>query len=174
MSKKVKTQVALAETLGVSPRQVGTWRRNGWLGYDENDWIDVAATASMVYQSRESSGAGARIGEADPVSEWLKKNQATTADDIGDYQAARTRREIAQADRAELQAAQLRGELVPLVDVEILYTQKMTEVKAAIMGVPARAAKLLLNLDDVHEIRRILSREIMLALQGVSDEPPRI
>ena len=173
MSKKVKTQIALAEILGVSPRQVGTWRRNGWLVFDENYWIDVTATASMVYQSRES-GAGARIGEADPVGEWLKKNQATTADDIGDYQAARTRREIAQADRAELQAAQLRGELVPLVDVEILYTQKMTEVKAAIMGIPAKAAKLLLNLDDVHEIRRILSREIMLALQGVSDEPPRI
>lgn len=97
--------------------------------------------------------------------------------DVPDYfvsralrEAAAARREAAQADLAEIDVAERRGELVPVAEARADVIDKFTVVKTRILGVPSRLAQRLPHLaNDVVPIADELLRE---ALEELAAEDP--
>lgn len=85
------------------------------------------------------------------------------------HDAARTRREIAEADLAELKLRELRGELVRLADVRGQYARLLASIREAFLQMPARVVPLLAEGSTPEGIDMILRREINSTLQILVD-----
>lgn len=82
---------------------------------------------------------------------------------------ARTRREIAEANLAELKLAELRGDLVRLVDVQAEYTKLLVTVREVFLQLPPRLVPLLVADPTPAAMDRVLREEIGTALRNVAE-----
>lgn len=95
------------------------------------------------------------------------------ADDEGgdptpaDYFAERARRERAEADIAEMKAAQLRKELVPVADVERQWSGEAGRVREAFLQLADRLAPVL-EMRPIGFIRQTLDVEVRQVLTSLS------
>ncbi len=86
-------------------------------------------------------------------------------------EAAAARRESAMADIAELEAAQKKGELVPIAEARADVIERFTVVKTKILGVPTRIAQRLPHLaSEVVPIVEELLRESLEELAADVDD----
>lgn len=182
----VRTQRELAVLIGCDDSLIRTWRQKGWAVFDNKNRYLVIPTVKNVFQKRQQAGAPAGT---DSLTQFIKKhnlieeiglvsppekNDEEEVHPLDAMNAAKLREREAVADLRETQAARLRGELVVLADVQMAYTQALSEAKAAIESLPKRAARLVVSMSDVHEIRRVIAREVEILLAGVSDNPPKL
>ncbi|WP_287278497.1 hypothetical protein [Ralstonia sp.] len=110
------TRAKLAEALGVSLPRVTHMRQQG-----------------MPNSSIEDAKA------------WVRDNVRPRTPGIGetgseDFQAARTRRETAEASLAELKLQEQEGELIRLDAVRNAWATRLTAVRDALLQIPARIA----------------------------------
>nr|MBA4203119.1 hypothetical protein [Ralstonia sp.] len=76
---------------------------------------------------------------------WVRDNVRPRTPGIGetgseDFQAARTRRETAEASLAELKLQEQEGELIRLDAVRNAWATRLTAVRDALLQIPARIA----------------------------------
>ena len=81
-----------------------------------------------------------------------------------DLTRSRSRLALARAQEAEMRLAALHGKMHRAEDVEFIITQIYTAVKASLLGLPSRSARLLVGKTDLHAIIAILTDEIHAAL----------
>lgn len=110
------TRAKLAEALGVSLPRVTHMRQQG-----------------MPNSSIEDAKA------------WVRDNVRPRTPGIGetgseDFQAARTRRETAEASLAQLKLQEQEGELIRLDAVRNAWATRLTAVRDALLQIPARIA----------------------------------
>ncbi|MGE3583037.1 MAG: terminase small subunit [Hyphomonadaceae bacterium] len=74
----------------------------------------------------------------------------------------RDRLNQAQAELAEIRAAKLRGELVPVAEIESAWAEIATDVRAALLAVPDRVGARLGDLTPAHIA--VIDAEIRAAL----------
>jgi phage terminase Nu1 subunit (DNA packaging protein) len=86
---------------------------------------------------------------------------------------ARSRRMTAQAQMAELRLAALKGTYHRAEDVEFLMTQRDSAIKAQILALPSRVARLLVGKTDFQEIYNLLMAEVVALLENLSGYDPR-
>lgn len=91
-------------------------------------------------------------------------------DDGGFYWDARSRREMADARRAELELEKLEGTLVERKQVEAAASRIGRLLRDSLMGVPSRLAPELAAKDDVGEVEKALTD----AIRGVLEDSARI
>lgn len=84
-----------------------------------------------------------------------------------DYFAERTRREKAQADIAELEAAKMRGDLVPIEDVKRQWEIEASRQREAWLQLADRLAPLL-EMRPFGFIRQALDAEVRQILNGLA------
>ena len=75
------------------------------------------------------------------------------------------------AEKAELEVARIRGDLIRVSDAEALYLDVVSRARAAIEAIPVRLMHRLVGL-DAQAIRRVLTDEIAQALGGLDTPPP--
>lgn len=83
---------------------------------------------------------------------------------------AERRLAAAKAERAEMDLAKRRGELLPADEVKRTYAGIGRIYASAREGIPAQLAPLLVGKSDLLEIEQILRRELRLADERVSSE----
>jgi phage terminase Nu1 subunit (DNA packaging protein) len=83
--------------------------------------------------------------------------------DENNYTRARTRRMVAEAKAAELRLAVLSGKLYRAEDIEFIFTNIFTAVKAKLFSIPSRVTRLLIGKTDFQEIFNLIMREIEAA-----------
>lgn len=110
------TRAKLAEALGVSLPRITHMRKQGM----PNTSIEAA-------------------------KEWVRNNVRPRTPGIGetgseDFQAARTRRETAEASLAQLKLQEQEGELIRLDAVRNAWATRLTAVRDALLQIPARIA----------------------------------
>lgn len=115
MTKKLVTRSELAKDLGNDPQTITKW-----------------VAAGMPVAERGRRGRGHRYRKADVVA-WLKKRETKIASRDNDLNAARTRKELAQAIVSELRAAEIRQDLLPRDDVEQLMAAERDAIKAKLL-----------------------------------------
>lgn len=80
-----------------------------------------------------------------------------------------TRLRSAQADIAELDAAQKRGELVPLEDVKIVVGEMLVNLRRDMEAIPGRTAMQVAVMGDAGEIRELQLHDTRQALGAAAD-----
>lgn len=146
------SEADLADLLGLTSNRVRVLTRDGLL----------KRVAPATYNQRDAVRAycdnlrtlAARAGrQATPEGEALKAEKLRLAKH--------------QADKIELQNAQLRRELLPAAEVERTWSEMLRDVRAALLAVGTRCGAVLPHL-SAHDVQTI-DREIKTALEGLAD-----
>lgn len=121
---------------------------------------------------RVDQPAAAALASAPPTT---RRAADDVPEDVPDYmvsrarrEAAAARREAAQAELAELEVDERRGELVPVDEVRDHITNKFTVVRTRILGVPSRMAQRLPHI--AAEIAPVAEELLREALTELSDD----
>lgn len=141
----------LAKLLGISASRCRTLTADGVLKKIGRNRFDVAASVTAYCARLRESAERAGRPSAQP----------------DDVKAAAGRLKAAQADLAEIKAAQARGELVPSADVVREWSNLLRDLRNALLAVPSRCGASLphLTATDI----ATLEREIRAALEGFSN-----
>lgn len=134
------------------------------------EWVGAVL---RVQVNSPAAAASPPPGPADPaaVAQGLAQLVAGLPEDqIPDLGASRARREHYEAERARLQALQLRGDLVAAAEVRQEAGQLGRLVRDRIMALPARIAPLLAAELTAAGAQRLLSAELQQALQLLAAE----
>lgn len=81
---------------------------------------------------------------------------------------AETRLRTVQAEKVEIEVAQLRGELVPARQVEMAIAEMAAIVKTRLLSIPTAVSPIVMVETDVHSVQRILEDAIEDALTELS------
>lgn len=87
----------------------------------------------------------------------------TPAHDEG-FQAARTRREVAEANMAEMREAELQGKLIRVDTVRSAWAKRVSSTRDALLQIPSRLAPTLAPETDMERVAQILEDELRRAL----------
>lgn len=126
--------------------------------------------ATMATQRPNSGGAGPRVGDdvarvqgGDGVGEArLRKLQM-------DGLEAKTAKEIADAEIAQMKAATMRAALVDSDAVARTWFEIVRQIRDRMQAIPVRLAPQLAALTDYRDCQSVLDAEIARALAGISD-----
>ncbi len=151
------TRRALATALGVHMQTVTKWERDG---------MPVAQRGTRGKPSRYDRGA---------VEAWLHaRDSARQTSDVASLQLERSRRERAQALLA-LQTYQMRAkELLPRAEVDRIWAQHVTAVRAKLLALPVTIADRIhhaAKMDGVASVERILNEAVRDVLRELSGTP---
>ena len=89
-----------------------------------------------------------------------------------DHQAARTRREIAEANLAEMREAEERGKLIQVSAVRATWTARIVSARDVLLQIPSRLAPVLAAETDPTTVSLLLEDEIGRAMDELSREEP--
>jgi phage terminase Nu1 subunit (DNA packaging protein) len=99
-----------------------------------------------------------------PSSTLVRPAIAPVAVPDEDHAAARTRREIAEANLAEMREAEERRELVRLAAVKSMLAKVISSTRDSLLQLPSRLAQVLSAESDPNRVRDLLDAEIHQAL----------
>lgn len=140
----------LAELQGVSLPTITAWMAEG---------MPVA----------QKGGRGVSYGfDNAEVTEWrIAREQARGKRVAESEKDAKGRKTSAEADLAEMKAAQLRSELVVLADIVADVQNDLTKVRARLLAIPTRAAPLVVGMNE-HAARKLINDLVLEALDELS------
>src|SRR5687768_3645400 len=109
-------------------------------------------------------GAAVHIDPAKAIR-WLLQRERAKVESVlapdGTTTGAETKRlRAAQADLAELEAAERRGDLMPYDDVKRWASEATVIFTSQLEGLPGRMANTLAGMDDAAQIRQALHDEV--------------
>jgi len=109
------------------------------------------------------------------VLEWLQERARKELD--ADESKEKARKARADADRSEMLAAKMRGELAPVVQMDAAVERLATAVLNEVNGLRARYTLLIVGIKDAHEAALVLdsmAKQILgaLAREAVTDDTP--
>ena len=82
------------------------------------------------------------------------------------YQDARTRREMAEAEQAEIKTQQMAGKLIDKDRSTRGVENVFTELRDAIMGAPRRAAPQVVGMNDVRQVEMLFAAELRKSFEA--------
>ena len=85
-----------------------------------------------------------------------------------DFQAARTRREIAEANLAELKEAEQQGKVIQVEAVRAAWARRLAGTRDAILQIPIRVAPILAAETSIEQVSILLETELRQALAELS------
>src|SRR5689334_14920481 len=85
------------------------------------------------------------------------------------FAEARARRERANADLSEMQAARLRGELLPADQVSRAVTGAFARVRARMLSLPTKAAPRVVGKGSLAEVQALLAGYVEEALAELAE-----
>jgi DNA-binding transcriptional MerR regulator len=154
------SQAALGRALNLSPPAITKLKKLGMP-------VDSIEAAQAWRQSRQN------IAQRKPEPEHLRLVPAAgfvlPANDES-HDQARTRREIAEANLAELKLAELEGRLVRAEDVRAGLAKRYASLRESLLQMPARVVPLLAANPDPGAMDRLLRAEIVAALAQLTEK----
>lgn len=159
VSKAAVSQAFIARSLGLSGAAIAKLKKQGmpvdsvesamaWRVQRQN----VAARKPLPAQAQATAGS------------FPPPRSVPAAMPDEDHQAARTRREIAEANLAEMREAEERGELVRVAAVKSRLANVISSTRDSLLQLPARMAQVLSAEQDPNRVRDVLEAEIHQAL----------
>ena len=159
----------LARELGVSRQAVGDLVKRGVLTEDKDGTIDLElARHALVNRVRPSSKTAQALG-----SPSLARSAATAPlvdedgdDEIGDYHAAKTIRESAEARIAQLKLAEMRGQVVQKAEVDRAAFEAARALRDGLTNCARRLGATVAVLSTPDECAAAIEREHRTLLQS--------
>jgi transcriptional regulator with XRE-family HTH domain len=166
MAVKGLTQAALAKELGLTEGRVSQLKAQGmpthsveaaqaWREAQQNVAARKPVPAAVErWPDAEHAGFGGAGGFGDLPDE--------------DFQMARTRREIAEANLAEMREAELEGKLIRVDAIRAAWAKRVSSARDSLMQIPHRLAPVLAAESDIERVSRALDEELRQALNDLS------
>lgn len=149
MIPKLVSNAALARYTGLTERTIAGKKGQGSLPVKDGK-IDLEAIIRLGMIAAAARQAGSE------------------SDDL-DLNAERARKAKEEADRLEMQNAQLRGELLSRDDVDAAVIGAFARVRARMIGVPSKVAPLAAAMEGPAEIEAAVRKAIYEALRELSE-----
>lgn len=105
------------------------------------------------------------------VQRWVDFNVNRNSVDADDLDVVKARHETIKIQKTELEVERLRGTLIDVQDVRILWGTVANTVMQGLIHLPGRIAPLLLMMDDEESISSIIDEEIRKVLDSLKDVP---
>lgn len=156
----------LAMLLGVTVQAVKKATAEGRVTREENGWFHLARASA---QWRGNSVGSANGGGATPLGDGDDSSEAPAGGES--FAAARTRKEIALADQAEMKASESRGELVSVAEAERLWFDVARSTRSRVMALPDLLSGRMSGMTRA-QIRTLLDSELRTALADLPDAMP--
>lgn len=163
----VPSQAALGRALGLSKAAITKLKRQGMP-------VDSVEAAQAWREKRQSIAARKQLPATFPPLQPARDG-AAPPEDGEDRDSARARREVAEADLAEMAAAKMRRELIRVSAVQAAMAQTFSETRDALLQVGARLAPVVANESDQGACATIIETEIrrcLARLCGAADDVP--
>lgn len=160
------SQAEYARRRGVDPTSVRDAIRAGRITLIEGKIDPSVADVQWQTNTRRRARAVDETPAAHPV---LGEGGYAYTGAVPDYNESRARREAAEAEKAELELAQLRGQLVSVDEVRASLQRRIAGVREALLQLPARVVPLLVANPDAASMDRLLREELTAAMQQIAD-----
>lgn len=147
------TRQEIADLFGVSHTTVDAWLKRG-----------------LPVIQRGSKGKAWVINTAE-VSAWLEQRAKESAPggEQADERELKRRKLAAETAKVELELARVRGEVVPLRQLERALANAFAEVKTNLRSVPSRVATAIIGEESETRIKAVILKEIDQALETLGD-----
>lgn len=150
---KVVSRAELAEVFGVSAPTIDDWIARG-----------------CPYLKKGSKGVAWAFKTSD-VYQWLKKVNTEVVDSAANCteQQLKLRKLAAETLAAELNLAKARKEVAPVAEMIALVSKDYLDLKARLRIIPERLSTRLIAVDTETQVKRLILKDIDLALTALSD-----
>jgi len=149
------TQAEVADHLDLSRQAVGDLVRRGIFESKGPRGLDIDDCRVRYVRHLRAMAAG-----------WKGEDEDG---EVLDLTAERARKAKEEADRLEMQNAQMRRELLPRADVDAAVIEDYSRVRARLLNVPSKVAPLVAAATEPREAEGLVKRAIYEALQELSD-----
>ncbi len=168
------TQAALAQALDLTEGRVSQLKSQG-MPVDSVEAAQAWRTAQQNVAARKPAPAFADVLAAQHAASQAASVPVTppTFPLLGglldeDFQAARTRREIAEANLAELKEAEQNGKVIQADAVRAAWSRRVASTRDALLQIPSRLAPVLAAEQSMERIALLLEAELRQALHELS------
>lgn len=124
----------------------------------------VKGTYTEVIDPRETSPGGVGVKARAMVNDPRGGDANAAEDDDVDYYTERAMLERAKRIKAEIAVEQLRGGLVDRAEAARAWASVGASVRQRVLGIPSRIAAQMASIDNQHDVRELLDRELREAL----------
>lgn len=171
------TQAEYARIKGWSKQYVNRLVQQGKITL-VNGKVDIDAADQALAQHADP----ARATGSDPDAQSATHNQSSQSfsntgnsgpGNTVDFATARTMREAYKAKLAKLEYEEKVGKLIDAENVKAEAFRTGRIVRDAMLMIPQRVQEMLATITDAHEIGEVLSREITIALDKLSNQMMR-
>ncbi|MFH1493756.1 MAG: hypothetical protein ABIG70_03045 [Pseudomonadota bacterium] len=160
------TQAEYARRRGVSREAVGKAVRSNRITLI-GDKIDPVV-ADIQWDKNTNPDQSARANAQKDKSGSVSGSDESAGDRASPYWDARTRREVAEAEMAEMECRKKSGELVDKKRVEDTASRIGRLTRDTLMGIPTRVSQDIVGMSDAWEIEQKLTDSIRRALDDVA------
>lgn len=154
--EQVPSQAAVGRVLGLSPATMSKLKKQGMPVHS----VEAAQTWREARQS-----VAARKPLPATASTFAPLPTALAGEG---YDAARTRREIAEANLAELKEAEQQGRVIQVEAVRAAWARRLAGTRDAILQIPIRVAPILAAETSIEQVSILLETELRQALAELS------
>lgn len=126
----------------------------------------VAADAQWAKNTRPRAANKATNSDSQATSESAPTRSPKASDD---YWVSKSRREAAEAAMAELELAEMRGELVRVADIRSSLGRRIAGVREALLQLPARVVPVLAANPAPRAMSEVLRLELIRVLSHFSE-----
>lgn len=140
---------------------------DGLIDFEKAD----AAWGAITRPMAPTAFAGKRAAEAKPITPAASRHAPADPErDANAFMTARTRREQAEAELAELKLQKAKGELISVAEARRVFFGVGKMHAAARENLPTHIAPSLIGKSDLDEIEGILRRELRARDEQISNE----
>ncbi len=170
------TGVDVARELGVSRQAISKAEKSGRLSRAANGMFDIDA-AKIQYKLHTDPEQQLRSLQQKQSGEIAVVDRGLGLSEGGDAAAliaAKARRESAEAELAELELAEKRGQIMSVADHRRIIFVMARAMRDALLQIPSRSASILAAEGDATACRRIVEAEIRTAMRQLEkmEMPP--
>ena len=105
------------------------------------------------------------------VQRWVAFNVGRTGEDKSTLDDAKTRHEIIKTQKTELEVQRLRGQLVDVQEVKVLWAKIASDVTQNLINLPKKIAPSLTMMESSEIIASLIDDEIRNILENIADTP---
>ncbi|MGH8759381.1 MAG: hypothetical protein ACREVW_07690 [Burkholderiales bacterium] len=124
-----------------------------------------AGSGRSVGDEGHGDAPGATSASGASVAPDSRQHGSVPAPSSG-YQDARTRRETADAERAEMETAKMAGRLIDRDSTERAIFDAFRQLRDAVIATAPRSAPKVIGMNDARDIERVVAEELRKAFQG--------
>lgn len=169
------TQAAIAAALNISSAAVTKQKKRG-MPVDSieaaRSWREQNLNVAAI---KRTPTITASFAVSPPAVQFVNRHQSRMAgdDDLGeDFNAARTREKISEANIKKMEEEELSRELIRVAAVKSVLAAALTATRDSMLQIPARMAPMLAADTDPASVQNLLHQEIhrsLMHLVGAAD-----